>query len=88
MRSSLAIDVGGLDAGHRRALEEVMGRPLSANERLLIEVEEVDVTAKGADRPAQSIDGWTRIYEGLSEQEIESIDKIAKIRANLSRDLP
>lgn len=84
MHSNLSIDVGSLDAGHRRALEEVIGRPLSANERLLIEVEEVDVRAEG---PVQTIDGWTKIYEGLSEQEIESIDKIAKTRANSSRDL-
>ena len=88
MRGNLAIDVGSLDAGHRRALEEVMGRPLSANERLFIKVEEVDSRAEDADAPAQSIDAWTKVYEGLSEQEIESIDKIAKTRANLSRDLP
>jgi hypothetical protein len=87
MRGNLAIDVGSLDAGHRRALEEVMGRPLSSNDRLFIEVEEIDVRAEGVDAPAQSIDGWTKIYDGLSEQEIESIDKIAKTRANLSRDL-
>ena len=81
MSSNLSIDVGALDAPHRRALEEVIGRPLSADERLVIKIAKVDVPAAA---PPQSIEDWTRVYDGLSEQEIEAIDKIAKTRANAS----
>lgn len=86
MSSNLSINVGALDAPHRRALEEVIGRPLSADERLVIEVAKIDAPAVAM--PPQSVGDWTRVYEGLSEQEIEAIDKIVKSRANLTRDLP
>jgi hypothetical protein len=88
MESDLRIDVAALDDPHRRALEEVIGRHLAANERLIISVTQVEVTPAADDRPAQSLDNWTSIYDGLSEDEIEAIDKIAKTRANLTRDLP
>jgi hypothetical protein len=88
MSTNLTIDVGNLDASHRRALEEVIGRPLSPGERLLIEVAKGGVPAETPSAPAQSIEDWTKIYEGLSEAEIEAIDKVAKTRANLFRDLP
>ena len=87
MSSNLTINVGALDAPHRRALEEVIGRPLLSDERLVIEVAKIDAPTAGA-APPQSVEDWTRVYEGLSEQEIEAIDKIAKTRANLARDLP
>jgi hypothetical protein len=39
-------------------------------------------------RPAQSVDDWTKVYEALSDAEIEAIDRIAKTRADLTRNLP
>ena len=39
-------------------------------------------------KPAQSLKDWTRVYESLSEGEVEEIDKIIKTRANLTRPLP
>lgn len=47
MSANLTIDVGALDAPHRRALEDVIGGPLSADERLLIEVAKIDASAAG-----------------------------------------
>lgn len=87
MESDLKIDVATLDAPHRRALEEVIGHQLAANQRLIISVTEVEMPAADS-RPAQTLDDWTKVYEGLSEQEIEEIDQIAKTRANLTRHLP
>ncbi|HET6884198.1 MAG TPA: hypothetical protein VFI31_28855 [Pirellulales bacterium] len=88
MERDLKINVGSLDVPHRRALEEVIGRELAANQRLIIHVAEIDVGEEQSSQPAQSLDDWTSVYAGLSEQEIEAIDKIAKTRANLTRDLP
>jgi hypothetical protein len=88
MEADQIIDVAALDDPHRRALEEVIGRHLQANQRLIISVAEVEVQPKHNGRPPQSLDDWTRVYDGLSEAEIESIDKIAKTRANLTRHLP
>ena len=88
METDVKIDVAALDALHRRALEEVIGCELAVNQQLIISV--IDVAAPGgsAPRPSQSLEDWTSVYEGLSEDEIEAIDKIAKTRANLTRNLP
>lgn len=88
MENELKIDVAALDAPHRRALEEVIGRELAANQRLLISVIEVEVPPPAVRRPAQSLEDWTTVYKGLSEKDIEDIDQIAKTRANLTRPLP
>jgi hypothetical protein len=88
METDLKIDVAALDDPHRRALEEVIGRQLAANQRLIISVTEAEVTPVADRRPAQSLDDWTSVYDGLSDDEIEAIDKIAKTRANLTRNLP
>ena len=87
MESNLQIDVGSLDGPHRRALEEVIGRQLTANQRLTISVSDVVVPTTAANA-VQSLDDWTNVYQGLSEAEIEEIDRIAKTRANLTRNLP
>lgn len=82
------IDVATLDAPHRRALEEVIGQQLAGNQRLIISVMDVTMPQTAAPRPAQTLEDWTNIYEGLSDDEIEAVDKIAKTRANLTRNLP
>lgn len=87
MESDVKIDVGSLDVPHRRALEEMIGRQLAENQRLIIHVAEIEIPAVEP-QPAQSLDDWTSLYAGLSEQEIEGIDRIVKTRANLTRDLP
>jgi hypothetical protein len=86
MGTKLTIDVAGLAPPHRRALEEVIGRELTSNQRLLISVTEAAVP-DSAEPPPQSLEDWTRVYDGLSDDEIEQIDAIAKTRANLTRDL-
>jgi hypothetical protein len=36
-------------------------------------------------RPAQSLEVWTAVYDGLSDEQIEAIDQVIKTRANLTR---
>jgi hypothetical protein len=86
MDTELRVDVAALDVAHRRALEEVIGCALGSNEQLVINV--VSAPRLEDDRPAQTLEDWTSIYDGLSEEQIEEIDRIAKTRANLTRDLP
>jgi hypothetical protein len=88
MENGLKIDVATLDASHRRALEEVIGRELATNQQLMISVIEATTSLSGTMRPAQSLDDWTRVYEGLGDEQIEAIDEIAKTRANLTRNPP
>jgi len=88
METDVKIDVAALDTPHRRALEEVIGRQLAGNQRLLISVIELGTEPRPEPRPAQTLDDWTRVYDGLTDEEIEAVDKIAKKRANLTRNLP
>jgi hypothetical protein len=88
MENGLKIDVAALDESHRRALEDVIGRDLAPNQQLLIRVIEAESQVRGTARPAQSLEDWTRIYDGLSDEQIEAIDQIVTTRANLTRDLP
>jgi hypothetical protein len=88
MQNQLNIDVATLDAPHRRALEEVIGRQLAAHQRLIISVLDAATPTVGAPRPTQTLENWTQVYDGLSDEEIEDIDNIAKTQAKLNRKLP
>ena len=88
MENKVNIEVATLDPPHRRALEEVIGQQLAGNQRLVISVIDVATPQAGEPRPTQTLEGWTQVYDGLSDEEIESVDKIAKTRANLTRKLP
>jgi hypothetical protein len=88
MESDLKIDVAALDTPLRRALEDVIGRQLGRNQRLVISVIELETEPIAAERPPQSIEEWTHVYDGLSDKEIAAIDATAKSRANLTRDVP
>jgi hypothetical protein len=89
MEISHAIDVISLDIEHRRAFEDVIGTPLQGNQRLLISVTEVGITTDtNNQRPVQSLSDWTNIYSGLTDEQIESIDRNLKTRSDLTRHLP
>ena len=49
---------------------------------------DVDTTPPTASQDrAQSISDWTSVYEGLSDKEVEEIDREVKTRADLTRNL-
>lgn len=83
-------EVGEMKANERSAAEQLVGHRLSGHEQLIIQVLEVKSAEPNADdsRPAQTLEDWAHVYDGLSDAEIESIDAIANSRANLTRDLP
>ncbi len=83
MGTSHEIDVMALDAAHRRAFEDVIGARLEQNQRLVI-----SVTAPASPRSAQSLADWSGVYEGLTEDQVEAIDREMKKRANLTRSAP
>ncbi|HEY5315906.1 MAG TPA: hypothetical protein VIK18_25475 [Pirellulales bacterium] len=88
MGLDLQVDVTALGDSHRRALEEVLGRPLASNEQVIISVRSVETPAAASAGASQTLEDWTNIYEGLSDEQVEAIDKMAKTRANLTRSLP
>lgn len=82
--------VGDLRANERSAAELLLGRRLRGNERLILQVLDLNVVQPTVQdsRPAQTLEHWAQVYDGLSDEEIEAIDTIAKTRANLTRHLP
>ena len=82
--------VDELQANERSAAELLVGHSLRGHERLILQVLEIDVAVPPPEdsRPAQTLEDWVHIYDGLSDEEIEEIDAIAKTRANLTRNLP
>ena len=81
-------NVAEIDDADRRALEHLIGKNLAQHQQVIISVIEVAVPQALDPRPQQSLEDWTHVYDGLSDEEIEAVDKIAKTRANLTRNLP
>jgi hypothetical protein len=81
-------NVRDIDAAERRVLEQLLGQTLAENQQLVIRVMDVAGPQNAASKPEQTLDDWTRVYDGLSDDEIEAVDAIAKTRANLTRHLP
>lgn len=84
-------NVRDIEADDRHALEHVVGQALRDNQRLIIQIAEVDVSPEagpaGTSEP-QTLDQWTKVYEGLSADEVEAVDTSINERANLTRNLP
>ncbi len=90
METNHIIDVLTLDAKHRSAIEDLIGAPLQANQRLLIGVTEIAASSSVVAAPQEipSIENWTNVYDGLTETQINEIDAITNVRADLTRNLP
>jgi hypothetical protein len=78
--------VGEMQAHERSAAELLLGHRLRGNEQLILQVLQLDVTEppKEDSRPAQTLPDWCNVYEGLTDEEIENIDR-SITRCNLSR---
>jgi hypothetical protein len=84
-------DVSNLNNDDRQALERVVGKPLRDGAQLIIDVVETDVQPKppmagSAHGDSQSqIPEWWKVYEGLSDEEIDHLDEAIRKRADLTR---
>lgn len=67
--------VGELRANERSAAELLLGHRLRGNERLIMQVLEVDVVSppEQDSHPAESLPAWCNVYEGLTDDEVEKI---------------
>ena len=83
METTLEIDVKTLDDAHRQAFEDVLGTQLGQNQRLVI-----SVAPPALPRSSQSLADWAGVYDGLTDEQIDTIDRNIKTRANLTRSLP
>jgi hypothetical protein len=85
-------DVRNIDKADRLALENVIGDALRDDQRVVINVVDLDATetSPGQDSDAgsclpQEVPDWWKIYEGLSEEEVDRLDGAIRQRADLTR---
>ena len=85
-------DVRDIDGDDRQALEHVIGQRLRENQQVIINVVTVDVSSRPTESPRpydtqseDEIPQWWKVYEGLSDEEIDRLDKAIRERANLTR---
>jgi hypothetical protein len=77
-------NVADMDSADRRALEHVVGKRLAEHQQVIISVVNVDL-GQPAGTPAPVTPPWANIYEGLSDEEVDRLDKAIRQRANLTR---
>ncbi len=80
--------VGELRANERSAAELLLGHRLRGNERLILQVLDVEASqSPGQDSaPAEMLPSWCNVYEGLTEEEVDEIDQ-SITRCNLPRSV-
>ena len=84
--------VRDLDHIDRSALERIVGHELTESEQVVVTVVNF-VNRAGQDdavgKPASDdVPDWWKIYDGLSDQEIDELDQAIRQRADLTRDTP
>jgi hypothetical protein len=83
-------NVAEIDAADRQALEHLLGERLAEHQQVIVSIVNINLAESRetpAAKPAQTLDDWTRVYDGLSDEVIEDLDKVVKTRANLTRYL-
>lgn len=75
-----------LRPNERSAAELLLGHRLRGNERLILQVLDLDVVQPTAEdsRPPQMLPDWCNVYEGLSDEEVDNIHR-SITRCNLTR---
>ena len=82
-------DVRDIDNGDRQAIEHVVGQSLRDNQRLVIQIVNLDLQepppVQPPSTPVGKLPDWCNVYEGLSDAEIAELEKIVLTRADLTR---
>jgi len=77
--------VGEITTADREALEHLVGRALRADQEVVIRVVENAAPHKAqSSTMADDVPDWWKIYDGLSEEEIERLDQAIRQRRDLT----
>ena len=80
-------NVQDLDQSDRSTLERLVGHQLRESEKLVIQVMPAKVDQAAAPQPVVGeLPDWCRVYEGLSDAEIDELDR-SIVRDHSSRDV-
>lgn len=79
-------DVSDLPQAERAALEHIVGHRLLETQRVIVQV--IDVYPQRSDTQAEntgSVPSWWKVYEGLSDEEVDRVDAAVGQRADMTR---
>jgi hypothetical protein len=82
--------VRDIDSNERHMLERVIGHELEDNQRVVIQVvTPVNQPPDGAETHAESqpekLPEWCNVYEGLTDEQIEDIERVILDRSDFAR---
>jgi len=71
-------NVSEMNSDHRRALESVIGHALGEGQQVVISVQNATRPEPSNSTPAGAspLPAWLNLYEGLSDQEIDELEKV------------
>ena len=80
-------NVAEIDTVDRQALEHIIGKHLAEHQQVIIDIVNLDIAnpPKPAMPSDEEVPAWWNIYEGLSDEEIDRLDRSIRQRANLTR---
>ena len=80
-------NVRDLEQVDRSALERVVGHQLRETQQIIVNVVNLDLTApsQAASGRSDDVPEFWKIYDGLSDAEVDVLDQAIRQRANLTR---
>lgn len=89
---SIVRKVKDIERDERCHLEKVLGRKLTDDQQLVIQVIELPPEPATGEKakavqPPDRLPEWCNVYEGLTVEEIAEIEEIILTRADMSRSL-
>lgn len=85
---SITKNVRDISQPDRLALEQVIGQQLAENQQVIIQICSLDLGPDSAPTETESTQGlpdWCNVYAGLTDEQIEAVERTALQRANLTR---
>ena len=85
---SIIRNVTDIDPADRQALEHVIGQNLRENQQVVISVLDVDMSKPlpaQTHSPEDEIPEWWKVYDGLSDDDVDRLDGAIRQRADLTR---
>ena len=83
-------NVRDLDNDERRLYEQAIGHELAENQQIIIQIISVDAGSQPPDNgtgklPAGTLPAWCNVFEGLSDEDIADVERVALQRSDMTR---
>jgi len=85
---TITLFVGAMSMNERLAIENVVGHSLRENQKVTIQVADVNASVSKASASANDdsmLPTWCNVYDGLTDAQLESLEATILNRVNLTR---